>query len=194
MLAKGWTVQARMALTQIWIQSWQWYDHPAVLRPSVLIELQAIRMSLQDEAEAAARRQASEASTSASAALTAVPIASTDQIVSEQTTDTAAVLPESVTQPLHNANDPDVPMVPGDAGDVPSAESAPAAVGDDEDMDEDEMLRRAMALSKGEDTGEDVVMADDGEGDEEEDEEAAIARAIAMSLQETKEENNKEKK
>ena len=88
-------------------------------------------------------------------------------------TETAAILPGAVTAPLHNANDSDVPMAPGDA-------TQPIDP-DDEVLDEAEMRRRAALLGR---AGEDVVMAEDG--DEEEDEEAAIARAIAMSLEEGK--------
>ena len=144
-------------------------------------------MSLQEAAEASARNQPGESSTSTSANPDPVP---------DQATTTAAVLPEIVTNPLHNANDPDVPTAPGDSGGIPTP--APAAVsseiaGGNEEMDEDEMLRQAMELSRGIDSGEDVVMAEQGEGDEEEDEEAAIARAIAMSLEEGKGEENKEK-
>ena len=52
----------------------------------------------------------------------------------------------------------------------------------EEQEDDDEMLRRAMAMSR----GEDVTMGDVGADDDEDDEEAAIARAIAMSLEQQK--------
>lgn len=58
-----------------------------------------------------------------------------------------------------------------------------------EGEDEDEELRRAIAMSRGENPDDDVVMADDGEEDEE-DEEAAMARAIQMSLEEGKDQKD----
>ncbi len=152
-------------------------------------------MSLQEAAEAAARTQGGESSTSVpvpepTSVPATEPISTTTAL--EQPTETAVILPDSMTQPLTNANDPDIPMVPGDSGTIPAAETA--AAGGDQEMDEDEELRRAMALSRGADPEEDVVMAEDGEGDEEDDEEAAIARAIAMSLQEAEKEDDKEQK
>ena len=124
------------------------------------------------EAEQAAARQAG-------------PSTTTEAAASEPTA--AATLPASMTEPLSNANDSAVPAASGDGDATIGAE--------DENMDEedeDEMLRRAMALSRGEEAGEDVAMDDDD--DDEEDEEAAIARAIAMSLEEGKEDKDKEAK
>ena len=56
----------------------------------------------------------------------------------------------------------------------------PVEEGDVSMTDEDEDLKRAMALSRGDDT-------EMGDADEEEDEEAAIAAAIAMSMKEEQE-------
>ena len=141
-------------------------------------------MSLQDEAEASARRQAGESTSVAAVASGSAP-PPTETSGPEQTPVAAAVVPESVTQPLHNANDPNISVVPGDSGNVPVSAG-------DEEMDEDEMLRRAKAVSKGDHSEEDVVMAESGE--DEADEEAAIARAIAMSLEEPKGEEDKKHK
>ena len=158
-------------------------------------------MSLQEAAEAAARSQGGETSTASAAPPpyaeptlpqptgTAVP--PTESVA--QTTETAATLPESVTQPLHNANDPIIPQVPGDSGSIPtSAAEATTEGGDDEEKD---ALQRAKDMSSGKDLSQDVVMSEEVEGDDvEDDEEAAIARAIAMSLEEAKGEQNEEMK
>lgn len=126
----------------------------------------------------------------------------TAQPAGEASTTTAAAVPSTLTQPLTNAMDSDIPMASGDI--PPNPQSAAVAtggvgteqdlLGDDEDEDEDEMLRRAMALSRGEDPSEDVTMADVEGDDDEEDEETAIARAIAMSLEEGKKGEDKEAK
>lgn len=142
-------------------------------------------MSLQEAAEAAARTGVGESSTAAPAAVAPEPAAP------EPTTETAAVLPDTMTQPLRNANDPDVPMVTGDSDVAPTLAAEDVPVGGDEEMDEDEELRRAMALSRGEDPEEDVVMAEEGEGDDDEEDEEA---AIAMSSTEAKGEDIQEKK
>ncbi|ORY26495.1 hypothetical protein BCR39DRAFT_540974 [Naematelia encephala] len=152
--------------------------------PSLDPELaMAIRMSMQEEEERR-RREAGEPSSSSSSD----PIPTTNTSTTTTTTtsappvvESATTLPDSITQPLTNANDPDIPMVPGDSGEL----SAPGQ--GDEEMDEDEMLRRAMALSRGEAPDEDILMAEEeGDAEEDEDEDAAIARAIAMSLEENK--------
>ncbi|WVW81274.1 hypothetical protein I302_103265 [Kwoniella bestiolae CBS 10118] len=126
----------------------------------------AIRMSLQEAQEAAARANPPTSTETPASAGEAQASAS----------GSATLLPSALTQPLSNANDQDIPMVSGD-------QSQPQTAGEEED--EDEELRRAMALSR----GDDVDMAE-GEGDEDEDDEAAIARAIAMSLEEAKEEDD----
>ncbi|OCF60147.1 26S proteasome regulatory subunit N10 [Kwoniella mangroviensis CBS 10435] len=143
----------------------------------------AIRMSLQEAQEAAARAnpQAS-ASSESTAPATTVP-ADEPSGPSGEPSGSATLLPSALIQPLSNANDQDIPMVPGDAG--VSGEQQIA----DEEEDEDDELRKAMALSR----GDDVEMLDEGD-DEDEDDEAAIARAIAMSLEEAKEEDDKEPK
>ncbi|KAK8844755.1 hypothetical protein IAR55_006605 [Kwoniella newhampshirensis] len=135
----------------------------------------AIRMSLQEAQEAAARSAPAPATT-AEPTSEAGPSAPTPPAVEPETTN-ATLLPSALTEPLSNANDPDIPMVPGDAGEVPGGDAG-------EEEDEDEELRRAMALSR----GEDVDMEDDD--GEEEDEEEAIAKAIAMSLEEAKKEDD----
>jgi 26S proteasome regulatory subunit N10 len=141
-------------------------------------------MSLQ-EAEQAARSQAGPSSAPAAAASEPIPAPTTTTTSTEQAslppveTESATTLPPTMTQPLHNANDTTTPSAPGDSGEVPHEVSM-----DDNEEDEEEMLRRAMALSRGDNPEDDVVMAEEGEGDDEEDEEAAIARAIAMSLEE----------
>ena len=96
-----------------------------------------------------------------------------------------------MTDLLSNAYDRDIPVAPGDSGVTPTD-----SIGADDDEDEDEMLRRAMALSRGEDPGDDVTMGEQGEGDDddEENEEAAIARAIAMSLDENQKKEDNEAK
>jgi 26S proteasome regulatory subunit N10 len=138
-------------------------------------------MSLQEAAEAAARQNPpAEASTSTSA----VPPAQT-VTDSSASADTDVGLPSTLTQPLHNLSVPSE-TAPGDSGIAP----ARADIIEHEE-DEDEMLRRAMALSRGE-AGDDVEMAEHLEGDDdEEDEEEAIARAIAISLQEAKGDDDK---
>ncbi|OCF41016.1 26S proteasome regulatory subunit N10 [Kwoniella heveanensis CBS 569] len=153
----------------------------------------AIRMSLQEAEEAAARANPP-ATTSEPAAAAAGPSAPTPPVAAPATGDSAdasaTLLPSAITAPLSNANDSDIPMAGGDQ--PPAA----AAAAEDEDEDEDEELRRAMALSRGEDVDMDNEFAaheDDGE-DEDEDEEAAIARAIAMSLEGAGKEEDKEPK
>ena len=157
-------------------------------------------MSLQEAEEARARSQGGEASTASAATPphvgptpaqtteTAIPRAETIA----QSTETAAILPESVTQPLHNANDPIIPQVPGDSGSIPTSAATAAAEGGE---DEKDALQRAMDMSMGKEQSQDVVMSEEVEGDDvEDDEEAAIARAIAMSLEEAKGEQNEQTK
>ncbi|WWC57593.1 uncharacterized protein I303_100125 [Kwoniella dejecticola CBS 10117] len=165
----------------------------------------AIRMSLQEAEQAAARANPNPPATSSS---TEQPAASSSTnptsasasapAESASTSGSATLLPSSMTQPLSNANDNDIPMAAGDAKPAPGAGADEENVVDDvlaeeadenEEEDEDEQLRRAMALSRGDDVD---MLEDDGE--DEEDDEAAIARAIAMSLEEAKEEENKEPK
>ncbi|WWC97561.1 hypothetical protein V866_004445 [Kwoniella sp. B9012] len=135
----------------------------------------AIRMSLQEAQEAAAR-----ANPQAEAQPATIVPAGEPSGPSGEPSGSATLLPSALTQPLSNANDQDIPMVPGDAGLSGEQQG-------DEEEDEDEELRKAMALSR----GDDVEMLDE---DEDEDDEAAIARAIAMSLEEAKEEDDKEPK
>lgn len=124
----------------------------------------ALRMSLQEAQEREAR-QTGETSAPTTTEVGVVP----QDIVAPSNPEAGhtAGLPDAVTAPLSNANDSTVPEAPGDED------------GDDEEA----MLARAMALSRGEGGDDDVLM---GEDDDEEDEEAAIARAIAMSLEEQK--------
>ncbi|WVQ64310.1 uncharacterized protein L199_002472 [Kwoniella botswanensis] len=135
----------------------------------------AIRMSLQEAQEAAAR-----ANPQAEAQPATIVPANEPSGPSGEPSGSATLLPSALTQPLSNANDQDIPMVPGDAGLSGEQQG-------DKEEDEDEELRKAMALSR----GDDVEMSDE---DEDEDDEAAIARAIAMSLEEAKEEDDKEPK
>ncbi|WWC67306.1 uncharacterized protein I206_101214 [Kwoniella pini CBS 10737] len=142
----------------------------------------AIRMSLQEAQEAAARSNPPATTASSS---TEQPLINTES--SNDTSGSATLLPSAITQPLSNANDSDIPMV---SGDKPGDENVVDDVlvdQEEEDEDEDEQLRKAMALSRGDDV-------DMNEGEDDDDDEAAIARAIAMSLEETKEEENKEPK
>lgn len=140
-------------------------------------------MSLQEAQEASARQAASagegEAGPSTISPLPGgVPAA-------PGSSNGAAGLPVGLTAPLENSMTRE-PPAPGDSGVVPTPQSHPShgsvpdnLIGEDEE-DEEAMLARAMAMSRGE-AGGDVEM-----DDEDEDEEAAIARAIQMSLQEPK--------
>ncbi|WWD22691.1 hypothetical protein CI109_107184 [Kwoniella shandongensis] len=135
----------------------------------------AIRMSLQEAQEAAARSAPAPAANEAGPSAPTPPTAAPAPAAAEPETTNATLLPSALTQPLSNPNDPDIPMAPGDSGVAPGIDA-------EEEEDDDEELRRAMALSRGED-----VDMDEGE---EEDEDEAIARAIAMSLEETKKEDD----
>lgn len=136
----------------------------------------AIRLSMQEAQERAERERAPDTTTATDVA--AIP---EEPPVPKDPEQGRGGLDAATTAPLSNANDPTIPEAPGDEG----AE-------DDEDyMDDDEeaMLARAMALSRGDDPdAEDIAMDYD---EDEEDEDAAIARAIAMSLEENKEDKDK---
>jgi 26S proteasome regulatory subunit N10 len=116
---------------------------------------------------------------SSAAASTSHPAEASDSSSSVQ-------MPDSLTAPISNANESST-AVPPASGD----QSADMIDLQEEGEDEDEELRRAIAMSRGENPDDDVVMADDGEGDDEEDEEAAMARAIQMSLEEGKDQEGK---
>jgi len=153
----------------------------------------ALRMSLQEAQEREAReRGTASASTNVVASGAAAATASETNTAVENAVVakdvTTPINPEaghqagfsdSETAPLLNANDPSL-TAPGD---------------DDEYMDEDEeaMLARAMALSRGENPDDHDILMAEGDEEDEEDEEAAIARAIAMSLEDHKK-DDKEKK
>ncbi|RSH83980.1 hypothetical protein EHS25_005225 [Saitozyma podzolica] len=146
----------------------------------------AIRMSLQEAAETAARQQHP-----VGESVTAGPAHPITEHVSSGSAGGAG-LPSSLTAPLDNPFIPHPePSAPGDSGVLPPDHHP--SIPHSEEEDEEEMLRRAMALSRGE-GGDDFLMAEAEGDDDEEDEEAAIARAIAMSLEEAKHEDNKEEK
>ncbi|WVR03087.1 hypothetical protein IAU60_000076 [Kwoniella sp. DSM 27419] len=129
----------------------------------------AIRMSLQEAQEAAARANPPAAVAEGSGSSAPAPIGqSAVDPAQGDTSGSGAVLPDAMTAPLSNAHT-DVPMVSGDAGEV----SEHAGASDE----------TPAVLAEG-----DVDMMED----DEEDEEAAIARAIAMSLEEGKEQQDKE--
>lgn len=136
----------------------------------------AIRLSMQEAQERAERDRAATTTTATVvAAIPEEPHALTNPEEGHQ-----AGFSDATTAPLSNANDATIPQAPGDEVDE-----------DDEYMEDDEeaMLARAMALSRGEDPdADDVAMEYD---EDEEDEDAAIARAIAMSLEEGKDDKDK---
>ncbi|WWC90191.1 uncharacterized protein L201_005124 [Kwoniella dendrophila CBS 6074] len=157
----------------------------------------AIRMSLQEAQEAAARANPPSTTTAeqtSTTTQTAGPSEPLQQQEGNSASGSATLLPSAITQPLSNSNDSHIPMVSGDSTTIPGTTLGSNDEGlvdnvldedNEDDEDEDEELRRAMALSRGDDV--------DMEGDEDDDE-AAIARAIAMSLEEAKDEENKEPK
>ncbi|BEI83668.1 hypothetical protein CcaverHIS002_0402720 [Cutaneotrichosporon cavernicola] len=135
----------------------------------------AIRLSMQEAQERAERDRAATTNTASEvAAIAEEPHEPTNPEQGKQ-----SGLDEAMTAPLSNANDKTIAEAPGDDH-------------DDEYMDDDEddeaMLARAMALSRGEDPEADITMDYD---EDDEDEEAAIARAIAMSLEENKDGKDK---
>lgn len=141
--------------------------------PSMDPELaMALRMSLQEAQE----REARERGDGATASNDAVEAAAVPQDVrgapNPEQGHTAG-FSAGTTAALTNANDPSA-KAPGDDP-APTAGDEDMLDEDDED-DEEAMLARAMALSRGENP-------DDVDMDDDEDEEAAIARAIAMSLE-----------
>lgn len=147
----------------------------------------ALRMSLQEAQEREARERAGAGGDSGAAGEstgTAVEVGAVPKDIPEPINPEeghTAGLSAAMTGTLTNANDSTIAAAPGDED-------------DDEYMDDDEdaMLARAMALSRGDNPDDHDILMDDGE--DEEDEEAAIARAIAMSLQENKKEDDKDKK
>ncbi|GMK58686.1 hypothetical protein CspeluHIS016_0601280 [Cutaneotrichosporon spelunceum] len=133
----------------------------------------AIRLSMQEAQERAERDRA--ATTNTASEVAAIPEEPPVPLDPEQ--GKQGGLTASMTAPLSNANDKRIPGAPGDDYEDEDME------GDDDE--EEALLARAMALSRGEDFEADISMEYDEEDDE--DEEAAIARAIAMSLEENKE-------
>ncbi|GAA5891665.1 hypothetical protein JCM5296_005503 [Sporobolomyces johnsonii] len=133
----------------------------------------ALRMSLEEER---ARQAASTAATSttASAALEPVP----------EGVSTAISDPTPATQPSGAT----LTSAPEPTGNETFAKSEPVGAGEVEMGDEDEDLKRALALSQGVEEG-DVDMGAAGGGDETvDDEDEDMARAIALSMQEAENE------
>ncbi|EJT47937.1 RPN10-like protein [Trichosporon asahii var. asahii CBS 2479] len=148
-------------------------DFDASMDPELAM---ALRMSLQEAQEREARERGG-ATTSNDAVEAAVVPQDVRGAPNPEQGHTAGFT-AGTTGGLTNANDPSA-KAPGDspAGDEDML--------DDEDEDDEEaMLARAMALSRGENP-------DDVDMDDDEDEEAAIARAIAMSLED---QGNKDEK
>ncbi|GAA6014636.1 hypothetical protein JCM10207_006885 [Rhodosporidiobolus poonsookiae] len=146
----------------------------------------ALRMSLEEERA----RQAATTSTSAAAALEPVP-----EGVSTQITDPTPAT-EPVGAQLTSAAEPSSGATFGGEGAQPPEVGVPEV-----DMmtgaggDEDEDLKRALAMSEsvgGEE--DDVQMGQAGVDDTVDDEDEDMARAIALSMQEAQEEEDKEKK
>ncbi|GAA6029644.1 hypothetical protein JCM8097_000982 [Rhodosporidiobolus ruineniae] len=144
----------------------------------------ALRMSLEEER---ARQAAStSANTAVSASLEPVP-----EGVSTQITDPTggASIPsgQNTSAPEPSAAD----SFAGSGAAPPEVGVPEVATGDD---DEDEDLKRALALSRGGEEGDVAMGGVDETVDEDEDEDAAIARAIALSMQEAEEDQGEEKK
>lgn len=150
-------------------------DFDASMDPELAM---ALRMSLQEAQEREARERGG--ATSSNDAVEAAVVPQDVRGAPNPEQGHTAGFTAGTTAGLTNANDPSA-KAPGD--------DAPAGAGDEDMLDEDEedeeaMLARAMALSRGENP-------DDVDMDDEEDEEAAIARAIAMSLED---QGNKDEK
>ncbi|GAA5893056.1 proteasome regulatory particle base subunit RPN10 [Sporobolomyces salmoneus] len=155
----------------------------------------ALRMSLQEEqarqAAAAAASgsgptpsESNPASTTAAAQSEPVP-----EGISTRITDPTggAAIPTNPTDTTRTAAEVEDVEIGEEGGD-----EMLTGEGDDEDLDEDEELRRALLLSQGGDDDDIDMLGDGGEGQAEGDEDEDIARAIALSMQDA--ENQKEPK
>lgn len=151
-------------------------DFDASMDPELAM---ALRMSLQEAQEREARERGGTTTTNDAVEAAVVPQDVQGAPNPEQ--GHTAGFTAGTTAGLTNANDPTA-KAPGD--DAPAPGAGDEDMLDDEDDDEEAMLARAMALSRGENP-------DDIDMDDDEDEEAAIARAIAMSLED---QGNKDEK